>query len=114
MYHGISILQPVHQVAQKSSRTTWPLYADNVIGFPLASFSVKSGAATRSAVGVSVDSALGHGTHGMTMNATTNAIRAKKRCRMAAPTGGTRLAYPRSRESERTLSRRAAARRRGR
>ena len=44
MYQGISVLQPPHQVAQKSSRTTFPLYADNLMGAPLASAREKSGA----------------------------------------------------------------------
>src|SRR4030081_2238136 len=48
MYHGISTLQPVHHVAQKSSSTTRPLYLDNVTGAPLASVSAKSGASVRS------------------------------------------------------------------
>src|SRR5882762_150291 len=50
MYHGISTLQPVHQVAQKSSRTTLPLYPDNLVEAPFESSSVKSGAALPTAM----------------------------------------------------------------
>src|SRR5687768_2772679 len=34
MNHGISTLQPVHHVAQKSSSTTLPLSADSCTGLP--------------------------------------------------------------------------------
>lgn len=37
-------MHPPHQVAQKSSRITFPLYADNLIGVPLESMREKSGA----------------------------------------------------------------------
>src|SRR5690349_19839998 len=42
--HGISALQGGHQVAQKFSNTTLPLYADRRRSAPPASLRVKSGA----------------------------------------------------------------------
>src|ERR1700734_1709692 len=47
MNQGISVPQPWHQVAQKSSSTTFPLYPDNFSGAPLESSRVKSGAILR-------------------------------------------------------------------
>src|SRR5262249_48899971 len=49
---GISFLQPVHQVAQKSSTTTLPRYLLSFTVLPELSFSTNSGAALRSAAGV--------------------------------------------------------------
>src|SRR5579885_2918123 len=48
MNQGISILQGPHQVAQKLSRTTFPLKSESFTVFPVASLSSKSGAALRS------------------------------------------------------------------
>src|SRR5579871_2691826 len=48
MNQGISTLQGAHQVAQKSSSTTLPLYSDRCTVFPSTSLSTKSGAALRS------------------------------------------------------------------
>src|SRR5215472_16211960 len=47
MYQGISILQPWHQVAQKSSTTTLPLKSDNLMAAPVESSKVKSVAVVR-------------------------------------------------------------------
>src|SRR5262245_33525960 len=49
MNHGISSLQPVHQVAQKSNNTTLPFNADSLTVAPEASFRTKSGAGFLSA-----------------------------------------------------------------
>jgi hypothetical protein len=46
--------------AHTSSRTTWLLYSDSLMGAPLASLSVKSGATFRSeAVGAEIPGAAG-------------------------------------------------------
>src|SRR5208283_739124 len=47
IYQGISVLQPWHQVAQKSRTTTFPLKAESCRGAPVASVSAKSGAGLR-------------------------------------------------------------------
>ncbi len=41
---GISCLQGTHQLAQKLSMTTWPLYCASDSGVPARESSVKSGA----------------------------------------------------------------------
>src|SRR6185437_3778881 len=46
--HGISILQGPHQVAQKSSKTTFPLKSERRTVAPFTSFKAKSGAGLRS------------------------------------------------------------------
>src|SRR5208282_499281 len=49
---GISTLQPSHQVAQKFSRTTFPLKSESFTAWPEASLKVKFGAIFRSSTGV--------------------------------------------------------------
>src|ERR1700761_291423 len=53
MYQGISNLHPPHHVAQKSSRTTFPLRAARETVWPCASVRAKSGAGLRAAGGIS-------------------------------------------------------------
>ena len=47
MNHGISILHGPHQVAQKLSKTTFPLSSESLTRDPFASVKLKSGAALR-------------------------------------------------------------------
>src|SRR6188768_750244 len=49
MNHGISTLQPVHQVAQKSSSTTLPLSDESLTGLPSRPGRLKSVASLRAA-----------------------------------------------------------------
>src|ERR1700719_4151938 len=57
-YHGISTLQPPHVVAQKSNRTTFPLYCQSVILWPCTSVTVKSGAKILDPTGINSDTTL--------------------------------------------------------
>src|SRR5207244_12016317 len=52
MNQGISSLQPSHQVAQKSSKTTRPLYAERSTDAPFESLRATSGRGFRDAAGV--------------------------------------------------------------